>query len=404
LKKTAFFLLLIFAVLGSAWWITGSLEDKKPLLLQAEVTRGDIRLVIRGVGYLEAEKVETLLAQLPGKLTHIPVEAGKNVRKGDVLFQIESQVFDQDYRLLKAKYKQARKELKEIQEEKKDSTSQTESLNTLEKIKKEIADLESELKNKQELFEKGFISQKEFEDSKNRLEEARMDEEIASKRYQDIVEPLSTEELELKKAELSKMKTELKTFEKQAQSRETKAAFDAVVIEVLKKEDETVSAEDAVLTLVESDKPWVVQSMVYESEVTQLKKNLPATVKVPGVEQRLKAEIDEISLVAKSAGASRKFPVRLKLKESLKGPARLGMGVDFEIVIQEKQKILKLPIQFVEHVPEKGAGVWIDRNGSLSFQSISVGISDETFVEVSGGLNEGQKVFLPDHGIKATLS
>lgn len=404
MKKLGLSIISLLAVLFSAWWIMQSLEDKKPPLLQAEVVRGDIRQVIRGVGYLEAEKVETLSAMLPGKIKRLLVEPGKNVKKGDILFEIESQTFEQDYRLLKAKYRQAKKEFKKIQEEKKNSTSQTESYNALEKIKKQVADLENEVKNKDELLSKGFISQKDYDDSKNRLDAAKMDEEIAYKRYQEVVEPLSTEDVELKKAELSKMRTELKTFEKQASSKQTKTEFDAVIIEVMKKENESVAAEDAVLTLVESNKPWVIQSMIFESEVTALSKGLAATVKVPGIESRLDAMIDEISLVAKTSGASRKFPVRLKLKEPFQGPARLGMGVDFEILIQEKQKILKLPIQFVEHVPDKGAGVWINNGSGLSFQKISVGISDETFVEISGGLSEGQKVFLPDQGVKSPLS
>lgn len=383
-------LILFLSVMG----ILKSLEDSQELFLKTKIFRGDLRQVVRGTGYLEADEVVSLTSHLDGHVKILSVDAGESVQKGGLLFEIENTDFQKEYRLTKAKYRQAKLELKKLLT-KSNEASAFEAEAALEKAKKATAEISKEFSDKNDLFQKGFVSKKDMDEVKDRLDNVQVEEKLALKRFEEASKPPSREEVELKKAEISKMKLELKNLNEQWEGRRATASFDGLVVEIFKKKGDSVKKGEPLLTMVDVEKPWVVEGAIYEADIPKIKKGEKVSVKFLGVQGVYQAQIDEVSLVAKMTGNVRKFPVKILIQDKIQGPLRLGIGAEYEILIDEHKNVLMMPLQFVAHQKDE-SGVWILQGKKKVFVPLKSGLSDESFVEIVSGLVEGQEVVLPN--------
>ncbi len=394
-RKTILWIFAPLFILGvSIIGIFKSLDEGSPQSLKAKVLRGDIRQVIRGVGYLEADALIPVVSHLPGKIQKINVEAGTSIQKGQLLFQVRSPNFQKEYRLMKAKYYQSKLDLKKLLS-KSSETATLEAQSFLEKAQKLTQTVQKEFSDKTDLFQKGFISKKEIDDTQSRLENAQSEEKIALKRFEDLSKPASKEEVELKQAELAKMKLELEVLSRYWKKRRARTFFDALVVEVSKKKGDVVKEDDIVLTLVNTQKPWVVQASVYETDISKIKKGQKAILKFSGMDGTYQSQVSEISPMAKINGNIRKFSVKLLLQDKIKESVRLGIGAEYEILIEERKNVLMFPLQFIVRKPE-GVGVWLLQKNKKVFVPLVLGVSDENNVEVISGLQENQEIVLQD--------
>lgn len=61
----------------------------------ATVTRKDVPVEVRGIGNVEAYASISVKAQIGGELTHVYFKEGDSVKKGDMLFQIDSRPYEE---------------------------------------------------------------------------------------------------------------------------------------------------------------------------------------------------------------------------------------------------------------------------------------------------------------------
>ena len=78
----------------------------------------------------------------------------------------------------------------------------------------------------------------------------------------------------------------------------------------------------------------------------------------------------------------------------MEGPLRLGMGADYEILVEKREQVLALPIQFVMSQSEI-RGAWVIQKDKKKLIPLKLGLNDGSFVEIIAGLEEGQEVVLP---------
>lgn len=390
-------LVVVFApvavLAASALWILTSMSRPSDAPLVAHVRIGGIRQSVRGVGTLESQDLVALHAGLEGRLHRMLLSPGDRIKKGDTMYEIRNASFRREFDLARAELEQARGDLERLTAGP-DPTAVLEAKSNVRKTQEAVRTLEEEYEQKRLLFDKGFVSRKELEDLEVRLQQARLEKDISLQRFESASRPASPEEIDLKRAQISKESGDLKKMRKQWRSRRLKAQFDALVVETAKQEGDLISEGDLILTIMDTAKPYVVHAMVYESEVSKLKAGQAATVSISEVARPLRARVEEVSMVAKQSGTQRKFPVKLALEETWEGPVRLGIAVTYEVVIVERRSVPVLPVQFVTSSGGK-TGVWALRAGALEFIPIRLGLSDESFIEIVSGLAAGQEVVLP---------
>jgi HlyD family secretion protein len=130
----------------------------------------------------------------------------------------------------------------------------------------------------------------------------------------------------------------------------------------------------------------IVQGTILESDREKIKEGDPASVHL-GRQGTFAAKVTNLSLIPSEGG---RYDVRLDFDKPPSG-ANEGLTVDFRIVVQKKSNVLAVPVEYVE--AEAGRH-WVQRveEESVTRVPVQVGISSDSFYEVTAGLKEGDVI------------
>ena len=82
-------LLLAALLAGGGWWWLQPADEPPPV---AQVTHGDIELLVTATGTLEPRRSVDVGAQVSGQVKHIHVQIGDTVKRGQLLLEIDPDV------------------------------------------------------------------------------------------------------------------------------------------------------------------------------------------------------------------------------------------------------------------------------------------------------------------------
>jgi HlyD family secretion protein len=123
----------------------------------------------------------------------------------------------------------------------------------------------------------------------------------------------------------------------------------------------------------------------------------------------VEATVDSIAVSAKVAQGQQglSFAVKLRLLHTDKITLRPGMSCRAEIFSDSRENVLAAPIQaiIVEEdltLDETQRYAFVHRNGTAARVTVDVGISDDTYQEITSGLEAGDEVIVgPDRVLRA---
>jgi HlyD family secretion protein len=95
------------------------------------------------------------------------------------------------------------------------------------------------------------------------------------------------------------------------------------------------------------------------------------------------------------------FEVKIEVTEWVER-LKPNMSATCKIITEQKSDVLKVPIQSVVE-KEKKAGVFAVRNGMAEWVDIKSGISDEKWMEIEEGVDEGDTVVSGTYKVLSTL-
>lgn len=169
-----------------------------------------------------------------------------------------------------------------------------------------------------------------------------------------------------------------------------RAPFDGVVLAVNVTQGETVSAGQPVVMLADP--------LALEVAATVIEEDLPLVVPDQAVELYFDAAPDAsvrgrvARIVPQRASDERPlYPVYIAV-DTIPAGLLPGMTVDGEIVIAERRDVLQLPRSLVRAQADGTADVEIWRNGAIERRTVQVGLRGDVYVEIVGGLAEGEQV------------
>ncbi len=143
-----------------------------------------------------------------------------------------------------------------------------------------------------------------------------------------------------------------------------------------------------------------VQVQIHEADINKLKEGLAATVTMdtyPGLV--LKGSVSKIAQVAGSQrpwdddSNVKKFKVEITLEERADLQLRPGISAKAEIFIERLDDVLFVPRQAI-FLEEGQHYCYTLVGGKPERRPIDVGVSSDLFTNVTGGLNEGDRVLL----------
>lgn len=238
--------------------------------------------------------------------------------------------------------------------------------------------LHKELQRKKQMKEKGLMSDQEYEEVKQKYDQAALQYQI-NKEQLNLIE----------KGKVKIADNNIETV--------VKAPITGFILERLVNEGDPVvpltsyQAGTPILSMANMDN-LIFKGTVDEIDVGKIKEGMTCQLKIgalPG--QKVEGHVKLISLKAKKEDNTTVFPVEIAIDDTHGARLRAGFSANADIIICQKDSVLSIPERVVTFENDS-AFVHIPEGEKSEKLYIETGLSDAIQIEVVSGLKEGQEV------------
>ncbi|EJL26529.1 efflux RND transporter periplasmic adaptor subunit [Brevibacillus sp. BC25] len=497
-KKKWIIIATVVAVLGGGSYygysyfkgeeVTEEKPEEKPNFPTAPVERGDVKKTINSAGTVEAKAREEVKPELSGKVQRVLVKEGQSVKKGDVLFTIDSSDAQLEIQKLELDILKAKKELSEIKQ-KKDKITATKEGKVVEVLVEEGQDVRPEqvvvklantdylkiigqftsyeserfsvgqkvkvfiptsmyfvdgvvtevdrigekvegaggIHNVEVLVKKPgaiYVGDKgvvQYTDDKGLLyvsrnqKEFQLPDEIeilagthgkigkVDVKKDDVVKvgqqlfkmDMEASGMELMEKELG-LKTSLLNMEQKKREiakNQVTAPISGVITKLGVKEGEAPGSEPAAIIMDTTSVYFMAAVGELDIPAIKIGQNVDVYVYAFGTEP-FKGKVVELPKEGKKEEKEVRFAVKVELLD--KADFKHGMTGDNDIIVAQAQNVLRLPSNAVEILgPGQGTVMVKDPStGDPMPKDVEIGIEGYDFIEIKGGLKEGEEVLV----------
>lgn len=428
------------------------------------VERGNIETTINESGILELRDQQTLKSPSEGAVEQVLVKLGDKVKAKQPLIILrnpERQTILANQQLLIQKQKltltnnhqkiaEAQKKLEVAKQEK--NTNQQLQIQkqqlTLKSNRQKVVEVEEELKDEERklqeldaLDKKGFIPKNEFRTQEEQVRRAKSAVRAAQlsvnsdtielqnlqveqqKTQQQTQSKIMEAQSALREAqlavntetrELQRLQLELQKIQQQLQNNVLSAPINGEVLDIKVKDGEGVQLRTDMLTLGDPTQE-LVSLQLSTLNAAKVRVNQLARISVIGPNSELfEGRVQSLSPIAttpsgneiqsNSQQSGQPGQATVSAKVRLNTPSRkliLGSQVNVEIVLQQRQNVVVLNTEAIQHSEEKPYVLVQDKQGKTHKKNITLGIEGLTEVEVTSGLQPGEQVVLPTANSKS---
>lgn len=386
---------ILFGVIVFLIIIALILSGKKEKYIEVQtekVTRRSITQIVTATGKVQAEKKVNISAEVSGEIISLPYKEGDEVKKGSVVVKIKPDAY---YPQLK----QQRAAIK-VQEE------------NLKSQEVNLRKYELELQRIKELYNKGLASQSELDNA-----QANYDATIAN--------------MNTIRAQINQQRAGLSAVNYDLSKTTIYAPMSGTVTQLNNEVGEkvlgTMSNMGSNILTISDLSSMICEVEVGETDVTLVKIGDNAKIEVDAFADKIfNGTVYEIANTAKAKGTGTQeevvnFIVKIRIdKEGY--DLRPGMSCTADIEVEHKENVIAVPIQAVTtrdedtakvegktpegeqevinlKLEEKGIKkikpkeiVFVNENGVAKKRVVKTGISDDAYIEIIEGLNEGEEV------------
>jgi HlyD family secretion protein len=375
-------LIAVAAALTLALIVWASLRDSKPKGTEVEVQAAELRTVssrVKATGEITPEKKVEISAKVVGEIISLPVVEGQEVKAGQVLVEIERDLYE-------GARDQARAALR-----------QTEV--SVHRQEVQLADAERNLRRVQKLHEDELVSQEALDAAQLAVDTAEV-------------------EIEAQQHAIDQFRSALKRATDDLARTTIRSPMDGVLIQLDAEKGETVvpgstNLPGSVIMTVADMSQLLAEVEVSEIDVVNvaLGQTAEVTVDALGDDEPLTGRVVEI------ATSGRKDPsqgtIRFRVKVALDDPdtaLRPAMTAKVDILTATSEEALAVPVQAVvrrtlddDGEEVRGAAakeleetdvVYVIADGEAAVRRVVTGVSDVLHVEITEGLTEGEKVIV----------
>lgn len=359
-----FFKLLAITALiaGGVYWFRF-----QPVPVQRHaVKQGDLHAVVMGTGTLEARVRTTISPEIAGRIREVLVDQGDRVKAGQALVRLDDTEWKQQVAIAKADVEAKQAAIKRLQAD-------------IERARAVLEQARTNYDRLAGLQEQGAISREE-------LDKATESRAIAESEWLRAKAALAEGEKNLAVTERS-----LEFQQSQWEDAEIKAPFDGLIVRRSREPGDIAVPGTEILALIATDQLWI-RSWVDETEMALLANGQTATVYFRSTpEEALPGQL--IRLGNETDRETREFVVDV---EVLDLPANWAVGQRAEVYIEtaSRSNVLLLPSRLLQRQNGQ-VGVFVDQQGTVAWQPVTLGLKGRDQVEVVEGLDAGQTVLSP---------
>ena len=362
-------LLAVAALAAGMWWW---LKPKNEInYLTEPVVRTSIAQTVSATGEISAAQLVDVGAQASGQIKKLHVTLGQQVKKGDLIAEI-------------------------------DSTSQLNNLNTnkakLDTYQAQLVSAEIALRSADKKYQREQALWKEDATSREALEDA-----------QDAFAAAKASVAELKSS-IRQTQIAINTAEADLGYTRITAPMDGTVVAIPVEEGQTVNANQTTPTIVQvADLSTMLNKMqIAEGDVNKVKAGMKltfTTLSQPDNVREATLESIDPGLTTMSQGSyttstdttdSAIYYYARSLVPNEDNVLHIGMTTENTIIINQAEKVLAVPKLAVKQRGGKQYVRVLDKNNQPQEKEITTGLSDNMSTEVKSGLSEGENVIISE--------
>lgn len=399
---------LIVVLLVAAKWFGGRTEATT-----VQIEQANVRTIVERVsasGKIQPEVEVNITAEVSGQIIALPVKEGDQVAQGDLLVQINPDLYEAALNRAKAAANSARSNLASARAQRAQADAQ-------------FFASEKSWERTQKLFSESVLSQADFDAAQANFRTAEATLTSATETIRSAEFAISSAEASVQEAQDNLSRTTLV------------APQSGTVTALVKEIGESVQGNGftagEVVMKVSDLSVMEVDVEVNESDIVRVSMQDAAEIEVDAyLEETFSGAVTEIGNTALNAGLNgfamdqvTNFSVKVRLQpESYSAmleneasvnisPFRPGMSAKVDILTRRAEDVISIPIQSVStrekenDEEETELGVFILVDGIAEWKVVETGIQDNRYIEIKSGLNESDEVVIgPYQAVSRTLS
>jgi len=399
---------LIVALLVAAKWFGGRTEATT-----VQIEQANVRTIVERVsasGKIQPEVEVNITAEVSGQIIALPVKEGDQVTQGDLLVQINPDLYEAALNRAKAAANSARSNLASARAQRAQAEAQ-------------FFASEKGWERTQKLFNERVLSQADFDAAQANFRTAEATLTSATESIRSAEFAISSAEASVQEAQDNLSRTTLV------------APQSGTVTALVKEVGESVQGNGftagEVVMKVSDLSVMEVDVEVNESDIVRVSMKDAAEIEVDAyLEETFSGTVTEIGNTALNAGLNgfamdqvTNFSVKVRLQpESYSAmlenddsvnisPFRPGMSAKVDILTRRAENVISIPIQSVStrekenDEEETELGVFILVDGIAEWKVVETGIQDNRYIEIKSGLQESDEVVIgPYQAVSRTLS
>lgn len=266
--------------------------------------------------------------------------------------------------------------------------------NEVEVLKQEIEVARSDLQDKIEKLDRlTNRDELEFQIARQKIEVARIDLIASQEELDNLVNP-DPATVALRRAEVATARENLESARAAIEQAQIVAPFDGLISTVMAEEGE-VASEGAVMVEIADASIVEVSGTVDEVDVLFLQVGDTATIELEALgDEKLVGRISDIAAFGESNQGVVTYPVTIQTDQPSDTQLPEGLSAVAEIIIREQSDQLLVPIQALFGSVNEPILLISNPDGTLEPRKVSLGISDDFWTVVEGGVTEGETVLM----------
>ena len=373
MKKRFFILLGLLVAAGAAYYFFSSNNKQETTYLTESVTRGNVEKTVVASGSVESVNEVDIGAQVSGKITKLYVKLGQEIKKGEMIADI-------------------------------DSTTQINTLNTK---KAALVSYQAQLKAKKTAYDVALSSY-------NRLSKLYTQKATSLDNLNTAKNTLDNAKAEMEaiEANIKQAEIEVNTAETNVGYTKITAPMDGTVISVPVSEGQTVNANQTtptIVTIADLSK-MKIKPEISEGDITKVKAGQEVSFTILSDSQTVyHSVIDSVDPAntttsdssstssLSSSSSSTTSAIYYYANVLIDNPdrtLRIGMTTENNIKIANAKDVLLVSNMAIQKRDGKSFVNVLNDKNQPEQREIETGVQNDFHTEIKSGLNEGEKVIV----------
>lgn len=364
-KKKALVALLILLLGGGGYYYYTTSSKARA---QAEkytfvaVEKGNIEDVVTAQGKLEPFEYVDVGAQVSGQLKKLHVAIGDTVKKGDLIAEIDPEIYDSLVKADEAK-------LKTLQAQQAQQEAQ-------------VIDAKRKLVRNQTLVKNKAVSQEVFEDA-------------------DTTNKVALAQLDSIKAQIEESQSTLDGDKAKLGYTSIYSPMDGTIVSQTSKEGQTLNSSQSAPTIVQVANldTMTVQAQVAEADVMKLKPKMAVYFTTLGSgERKWNGQVRQILPTPETVNDVVLYDVLVDV-DNKDRQLMTGMSTQMFFIVGKADNVMVVPVSALgKHVAKQDSDtglayhVKVSNGGKITDKLVHVGLMDRTHAEIKDGLAEGDQI------------